>query len=103
MLHIGKARHPGLVSGKVRKGVSQLSLPMWVVGLPMGIWHWIPVLSSWPLVPTRAGFMGHQLRKADRQSVWAPAGQDLISGGHAGLGVIGLCGAPLSAPSLVTL
>ena len=46
--------------------------------------------------------VGHQLRRADRQSVWAPSCQDHFSGGHAGVGVISLCGAPLSAPSLVT-
>ena len=46
--------------------------------------------------------MGHQLREAGFQSVWAPACQDHISGGHAGVGVVSLCGASLSAPSLVT-
>ena len=54
------------------------------------------------LIPARASSVGHQLWKADGQSVWAPACQDQISSGHAGVGVIGLCGAPLSAPSLVT-
>ena len=54
------------------------------------------------LIPARARSIGHQLRKADRQSVWALACQDPLSGGHAGVGVISLGGAPLSAPSLVT-
>ena len=35
--------------------------------------------------------------------VWAPACQDLISGCHAGVGVIGFGGAPLAAPSIATL
>ena len=53
------------------------------------------------IILTRAKSVGHHLRKADRQSVCAPACQDRISGGHAGVGVISLCAAPLSAPSLV--
>ena len=54
------------------------------------------------LIPARAKSIGHHLRKADRQSVCAPACQDQISGGHAGVGVISSRAAPLSAPSLVT-
>ena len=54
------------------------------------------------IIHTWAKSVGHQLRKADRQSVWAPACQDRISGGHAGVGVISSRAAPLSAPSLVT-
>ena len=40
--------------------------------------------------------------EGDCQSVWAPACQDQISGGHAGVGVVSLCGARfLTAPSPV--
>ena len=53
------------------------------------------------LIPVRARSIGHQLRKAGRQLVWAPACQDLISGGHAGVEVIRLHGAPLSASSVI--
>ena len=35
-------------------------------------------------------------------SVWAPACQDRIGGGHAGVGVVSLGGASLSLPSFVT-
>ena len=35
-------------------------------------------------------------------SVWAPACQDTIPGGHAGVGVVSLGGAPLTLPSFVT-
>ena len=35
-------------------------------------------------------------------SIWDPASQDKIAGGHAGVGVISLGGAPLSLPSFVT-
>ena len=41
-----------------------------------------------------------QLRKARRSSVWAPSWQDVTPGGHAGVGVISLHGAPLSLPTL---
>ena len=37
------------------------------------------------LIPARARYIGHQLRKVDRQSIWAPACQDQISGGRAGV------------------
>ena len=41
-----------------------------------------------------------QLRKARRSSVWARSCQDVTPGGHAGVGVISLHGAPLSLPTL---
>ena len=41
-------------------------------------------------------------RKAGLHSVWAPACQDSIPGGHAGVGVVSLGGAPLALPSIVT-
>ena len=40
------------------------------------------------LIPARARSVGHQLRKAGYHSVWAPACQDKIAGGHAGVGVV---------------
>ena len=54
------------------------------------------------IIPSRARSVCHQLRKAGHHSVWAPACQDRIAGGHAGVGVISLGGAPLSLPSFVT-
>ena len=54
------------------------------------------------LIPSRARSVCHQLRRAGHHSVWAPACQDEIAGGHAGVGVISLGGAPLSLPSFVT-
>ena len=54
------------------------------------------------LIPSRARSFGHQLRRAGHHSIWAPACQDKIAGGHAGVGVISLGGAPLSLPSFVT-
>ena len=54
------------------------------------------------LIPSRARSVCHQLRKADHQSVWSPACQDQVAGGHAGVGVVSLDGAPLSLPSFIT-
>ena len=54
------------------------------------------------LIPSRVRSIGHQLRKAGHHSIWAPACQDKIAGGHAGVGVVSLGGAPLSLPSFVT-
>ena len=50
------------------------------------IWFWIPVLTFWQVF----------------NLFWAPACLDQIPGGHAGVGVVSLNGAPLSASLLVT-
>ena len=73
----------------------------------MVIWQWIPVLRSLAvaehrLMPARARSMGYQLRKAGYQSVWSPACQDQVAGGHAGVGVVILGGAPLAVPTFAT-
>ena len=73
----------------------------------MVIWHWIPLLSflavaEHRLIPSRARSVCHQLRRAGYHSVWAPACQDQVAGGHAGVGVVSMGGAPLSLPSSVT-
>ena len=52
------------------------------------------------LVPAKARNVTTQLREARRFSVWAPSCQDVTPGGHAGVGVISLHGAPLPLPTL---
>ena len=42
-------------------------------------------------IPSGARAINHQLRKAGHQSVWSPACQDQVAGGHAGVGVV-TCG-----------
>ena len=54
------------------------------------------------LIPSRARSVCHQLRKVGHQSVWSPVCQDQVAGGHAGVGVVSLAGAPLSLPSFIT-
>ena len=53
-------------------------------------------------IPSRARSVCHQLRMAGHHSIWAPACQDRVAGGHAGVGVVSLGGASLSLPSFVT-
>ena len=66
----------------------------------MEIWLRIPpqflAVAEHKLIPSRARSVGHSLRRAGHHSVWAPACQDKVAGGHAGVGVISLGGAPLS-------
>ena len=54
------------------------------------------------LIPSGARSVCHQLREAGYQSVWSPVCQDQVAGGHVGVGVVSLAGAPLALPSLVT-
>ena len=72
----------------------------------MGILLWIPLLSlavaEHRLIPSRARSVCHQLRKAGHQSVWSPACQDQVAGGHAGVRVVSLGGAPLTLSSFNT-
>ena len=48
------------------------------------------------LIPSGTRSICHQLRRAGFHSVWAPACQDRIAGGHAGVGIVSLGGAHLS-------
>ena len=54
------------------------------------------------VIPSRARSVCHHLRRAGRHSVWSPACQDQVAGGHPGVGVVSLGGPPVSLPSFVT-
>ena len=76
-----------------------LNLLMLVAGLLLVIWHLdscaqFLAVAEHRLIPSRARSVGHQLRKAGHHSIWAPACQDKIAGGHAGVGVVSLGGTP---------
>ena len=85
---------------------SVLSSSMWVDGFLRGDLalessaHFLAIAEH-RLVPARARAVTTQLRQARRSSVWAPSCQDVTPGGHAGVGVISLHGAPLSLPTLL--
>ena len=107
MLHIGRARHPG--PGKRSFIPGQLSIEFANIGgwltygdLALDSCAQFLAVAEHRLIPARARSVGHQLRKAGFHSVWAPACQDSVPGGHAGVGVVSLGGAPLALPSFVT-
>ena len=55
------------------------------------------------LIPSRALSFCHQLRRAGHHSVWSPACQDHVAGGHAWVGVDSLAGPPLLSPPLLLI
>ena len=55
-------------------------------------------VAEYRLIPSRARSVCHQLRRAGHYSVWSPACQDQVAGGHAGVGVVSLAGASLALP-----
>ena len=93
MPHIGRARHPGPGPRGFTPG--QLSIKFANVGgwLTYGdlaldsCAQFLPVAEH-RLIPSRARSVCHQLREAGYQSVWSPACQDQVAGGHAGLLVL---------------
>ena len=107
MFHIGRAQHPW--PGPRVFTPCQLSLEFVNVGgwltsgdLALDSCAQFLAVAEHRLIPSRARSICHQLRKAGFHSVWALACQDRIAGGHAGVGVVSLGGAPLSLPSFVT-
>ena len=107
MLHIGRARHPG--PGRRSFIPGQLSVEFAKIGgwltfgdLALDSCAQFLAVAEHRLIPSRARSIGHQLRLAGHHSIWAPACQDQIAGGHAGVGVVSLGGAPLSLPSFIT-
>ena len=101
MLHIRQARHPGPGTGYSLPG--QLSLEFINVGgwLTFGdlamdsCAQFLAVAEHW-LIPSWVRSIGHFLRRAGHQSVWSLACQNQVAGGHAVVGVVSLCGAPLA-------
>ena len=99
MLSTGRARHRDSVVGE-NLSVEFVNVGGWLTNGDLALdsgGQFFAAAEHW-LIPIR-----HQLRKAGLQSAWALACQDQIPGGHAWVGVVSLHGAPLSAPSLVTL
>ena len=107
MLHIGRTRHPG--PGQWYFTPGQLSVEFVNVGgwltsgdLALDSCAQFLAVAEHKFIPSRARSVCHHLRKAGHHSVWAPACQDRVAGGHAGVGVVSLGGASLSLPSFVT-
>ena len=104
MLSIGRARHPGPGTSSYPSGFSIefLNVGGWLSRGDLALEstaHFLAIAEH-RLVPARARTVTTQLRHARRFSVWAPSCQDVTPGGHAGVGVSSLHGAPLSLPTL---
>ena len=105
MLSIGRARHPGPGTSSYPPGFSIefLNVGGWLSRGDLALEssaHFLAIAEH-RLIPARARAVTTQLRQARRSSVWAPSCQDVTPGGHAGVGVISLYGAPLSLPTLL--
>ena len=101
---MGRARHPGpcIPSNPSETSIEFLNLGGWLSRGDLVFEskaHFLAVAEHRP-IPARARNVTTQLRKARRSSVWAPSCQDVTPGGHAGVGVISLHGAPFSLPTL---
>ena len=106
MVHIGRTRHPGRGPRSFTPG--QLSIEFVNVGgwltsgdLALDSCAQFLAVAEHRLIPSGARSVCHQFRRAGHHSVWAPACQDQVAGGHAGVGVVRLGGALLSLPSCV--
>ena len=106
LFHIGRTTHgPGpRVSTPDQLSIEFVNVGGWLTSgdLAMDSCAQFLAVAEHRLIPSRARSICHQLRRAGYHSVWAPACQDRIAGGHAGVGVISLGGAPLTLPSFVT-
>ena len=106
MMRIGEARHPGPrsppsssfsieyinVGGWLSNGDSPLESPADFLAV-----------TEHRLIPARARSVTNSLRVSSGiVSVWAPACQDSIPGGHAGVGVVSMKGAPITLPTFAT-
>ena len=101
--HIDRARHPGPGPRSFIPG--QLSIEFDNVGgwltsgdLALDSCAQFLTIAEHRLIPSRARSVCHRLRWAGYHSIWAPACQDQVAGGHAGVGVVSLGGAsPVSS------
>ena len=108
MLHIGRARHPApgpRVFPPGQLSVEFLNVGGWLTSGDLALDSCAQFLdiAEHRLIPSRTRSICHQLRRAGHHSVWAPACQDRIAGGDAGVGVISLGGASLSLHPLSLL
>ena len=106
MLRIGEARHPGPRSPPSHNlSIECANIGGWLSNGDTALEstaHFFAVVEH-RLIPARARSVANSLKvTAGYVSVWAPACQDSIPGGHAGSGVISLKGAPLTLPTFST-
>ena len=88
MFHFGRARHPG--PGPRVFTLGQLTIEFANVGgwlthgdLALDSCAQFLAVAEYRLIPSRAKSVCHQLRRAGHCSIWAPACQHQVAGGHA--------------------
>ena len=98
-LWVGRARHPGPVSGI---GVEVFNISGWLTNGDYAIEAGVDflVVVEHRLVSARARGECRRLRDKGISSIWAPASQEFSPVGNAGVGVVALRGAPLALPSV---
>ena len=97
MLHIGRTRHPwpgprDMIPGQL--SIEFINIGGWLTSgdLAMDSCAQFLAVAEHRLIPSRAMSVCHQLRMAGHSSIWAPACQDKIAGGHAGVVLFVLVG-----------
>ena len=99
MLRIGEARHPGpRCPLPDRLSIECVDVGCWLSNGDLALQSVASFLSvvEHRLIPARARSATKELRvRRGHTSVWAPAYQDSIPGGHAGVGVVSIQGASL--------
>ena len=106
ILRIGEARHPGpRFPPSQGFSIECINVGGWLSNGDTALEsnsHFLAVVEH-RLIPARARSVANSLKNvAGHISVWAPACQDSIPGGHAGVGVVSLKGAPLTLPTFST-
>ena len=107
MLRIGEARHPGPRSPPSKHfSIECVNIGGWLSNGDCASESPADFLAvvEHRLIPAPARSITRSLRvTAGVVSIWAPACHDSIPGGHAGVGVVSLKGAPLTLPTFNTL
>ena len=102
LLWVGRARHPGPLSGFM--SVEVFNVGGWLTHGDLALEADVDFLAvvEHRLVPARVRGEWARLRNRGASSVWSPASQESSHVGHGGVGVVSLKGAPLSLPASAT-
>ena len=100
----GRARHPGPPSQPHHVSLEFLNVGGWLTHGDLALDAGVDFLAvaEHRLIPARVRSEWSRLRGKGLSSVWAPASQESSHVGNAGVGVIGLRGAPLALPTFAT-
>ena len=102
MFRIGEARNPGPRFLSKDLSIESVNVGGWISNGDTALEstaHFLAVVEH-RLIPARSRSVTNSLKvTSGLVSVWAPACQDSIPGGHAGVGVISLKGAPITLPT----